>query len=65
METRPHEAYARLRAAQQLVAGGPPLEADDHLAAALAFFRSVGAARDIREAESLLTALLGEDVALR
>ena len=55
MGTRPHEAYARLRAAEKLVAAGRRAEADEHLGEALAFFRSVGATRYIREAEALLT----------
>jgi len=54
VQTRPHEAYARLRAAEQLVAEGRQAEADAQLEKALAFFRSVGATRYIREAEALL-----------
>jgi class 3 adenylate cyclase len=52
------EAYARLRAARQLVEDGrrPRPEADQHLQKALAFGRSVGATRYIREGESLLAA---------
>ncbi len=50
------EAYARLRAAQRLARDGRRAEAADQLAAALAFYRSVGAARAIREAEELLPA---------
>ena len=56
MGTRPHEAYARLRAAETLVADGRRAEADEQLAKALAFFRSVGATRYVREAEALLSA---------
>ncbi|MEJ7793263.1 MAG: hypothetical protein WKF65_14925 [Gaiellaceae bacterium] len=55
VQTRPHEAYARLRAAEQLVAEGRHAEADAQLEKALAFFRSVGATRYIREAEALLS----------
>ena len=56
MGTRPYEALARLRAAETLVAEGRRAGADEHLAKALAFFRSVGATRYIREAEALLPA---------
>jgi len=55
VQTRPHEAYARLRAAGKLVADGRRAEADTQLEQALAFFRSVGATRYIREAEALLS----------
>lgn len=47
-------ALARLRAAQELARAGRPAEDDDQLQLALDFFRSVDAARFIREAESLL-----------
>jgi class 3 adenylate cyclase/tetratricopeptide (TPR) repeat protein len=50
------EAYARLRAAELLAAEGRRAEADVHLHKALAFYRSVGATRYVREAESLLAA---------
>jgi hypothetical protein len=50
------EAEARLRAAEQLVAEGRRAEADDQLGLALAFYRSVGATRFIREGEALLAA---------
>lgn len=50
------EAYARLRAAGQLVRKGLRSKADQQLQKALAFYRSVGAARYIREGESLLAA---------
>ncbi|MGH3133893.1 MAG: hypothetical protein ACRDNY_09190, partial [Gaiellaceae bacterium] len=56
MGTRPHEAYARLRAAEMLVAAGRRAEADGQLERALAFFRSVDATRYMREAEALLSA---------
>jgi tetratricopeptide (TPR) repeat protein len=52
----PDEALARLRAADQLVAAGRRAEADEQLGRALAFFRSVGASRYIREGEALLAA---------
>jgi class 3 adenylate cyclase/tetratricopeptide (TPR) repeat protein len=54
--TRPDEAYARLRAAEQLVVEGRRAEADEHLQKALAFYRSVGATRYIREGEALFAA---------
>jgi hypothetical protein len=50
------ESRARLRLAERLVAEGRRAEADQELASALAFFRSVGATRYVREAESLLAA---------
>jgi tetratricopeptide (TPR) repeat protein len=56
MESRPHEAYSRLRAAKTLVADDRRTEAAEHLTKALAFFRSVGAASYLREAEALLSA---------
>jgi hypothetical protein len=49
----PDEAFARLRAAEALVAAGRRPEADAQLQQALAFYRSVGATVYIREAESL------------
>jgi tetratricopeptide (TPR) repeat protein len=52
----PHEAFARLRLAQALIAEGRRTEADRHLASAIAFWRSVGATRYVREAEVLLAA---------
>jgi class 3 adenylate cyclase/tetratricopeptide (TPR) repeat protein len=53
---RSDEAEARLRAAEQLVAGGRRAEADVQLQAALAFFRSVGATFYVRRGEKLLAA---------
>ncbi len=50
------EAYARLAAARMLVEQGRRAEADEHLHRALAFYRSVGATRYVREGESLLAA---------
>jgi DNA-binding SARP family transcriptional activator len=52
----PDAAYAQLRAAKALVESGHPVEADEPLHDALAFYRSVGATRYIREGEQLLTA---------
>ena len=56
MPLRPAEAHARVRAAAQLVAAGRRAEADDQLQRAIAFWRSVGATRYIRQAEKLLAA---------
>lgn len=53
---RPGEALLRLSAAAQLVAEGRRVEADEQLRKALAFWRSVGATRYIRESEALLAA---------
>ncbi len=50
------EAAARLRAGEKLLAEGRRADADEQLAQAVAFFRSVGATRYIREAEALLSA---------
>ncbi len=50
------EAFARLRAAEQLVAEGRRAEADEQLQRSLAFWRSVGATRYIRTGEALLAA---------
>jgi class 3 adenylate cyclase/tetratricopeptide (TPR) repeat protein len=52
----PLESYVRLRAAERLVAEGRRVEADAQLQRALAFWRSVGATRYIREGEALLAA---------
>jgi class 3 adenylate cyclase len=49
-------AHARLRAAKALAASGRRAESDEQLQAALAFFRSVGASRYVRDAEALLAA---------
>ncbi len=54
--TRPDEAEARLRAAEELVAQGRRAEADEQMQQALAFYRSVGATRYVRECEALLPA---------
>jgi predicted ATPase/class 3 adenylate cyclase len=51
------EAFARLRAAEQLVAEGRRAEADEQLRESLAFWRSVGASRYVREGEALLAAV--------
>lgn len=53
---RPGEAYARLRAAKQLVEAGRRAEADAELQQSLAFWREVGAKRYVREGEALLAA---------
>jgi hypothetical protein len=56
IQYRPGEAYARLRAARQLVEDGRRAEADLELGRALAFWREVGATRYVREGEALLAA---------
>jgi tetratricopeptide (TPR) repeat protein len=50
------EAYVRFAAAKDLVERGLRHEADEQLQKALAFWRSVGATRYIREGEALLAA---------
>jgi class 3 adenylate cyclase/tetratricopeptide (TPR) repeat protein len=50
----PLESQVRFRLAERLVAEGRRSEADHQLQRALAFWRSVGATRYIREAEALL-----------
>ncbi len=50
------EAYARLAAARAFSAKGDRAEADAQLQRALAFYRSVGAKRYVREGEALLAA---------
>jgi class 3 adenylate cyclase/tetratricopeptide (TPR) repeat protein len=52
----PDEAYARLRAAEQFVAGGRRADADAQLERSLAFWRSVEATRYVREGEARLAA---------
>jgi len=54
MGVRDREAAARQRAAAQLVADGRRAEADEQLQRSLAFWRSVGATRYIRQGEVLL-----------
>jgi class 3 adenylate cyclase len=54
--SRPDEAEARLRAAEQLAAEGCRAEADEQLKQALGFYRSVGATRYVGECEALLPA---------
>jgi class 3 adenylate cyclase/tetratricopeptide (TPR) repeat protein len=56
MGSKPDEAYTRLRAAEQLVSEACRAEADEQLQKALAFWRSVGATRYVREGEALLAA---------
>jgi DNA-binding SARP family transcriptional activator/class 3 adenylate cyclase len=53
--SKPDEAEARLRAAEQLVAADARAEADEQLEQALAFYRSVGATRYLAQAEELRT----------
>src|SRR6476646_7033310 len=54
--SKPDEADARLRAAERLFGEGRRAEADGQLQLALAFYRSVGATRYVRECEALLAA---------
>ncbi len=54
--SKPEEAEARFRAAEQLMSLGGRADADAQLQAALDFYRSVGATRYIRDCEALLTA---------
>jgi hypothetical protein len=54
IESLPDEADARLRAARKLVAEDNTAAADEQLQRSLAFWRSVGATRYIREGEALL-----------
>jgi tetratricopeptide (TPR) repeat protein len=56
MGSLPNEALARSRAAAQLIDAGDRAAADEQLHAALAFWRSVGATRHVREGEALLAA---------
>jgi class 3 adenylate cyclase/tetratricopeptide (TPR) repeat protein len=56
MGVAPDEAYARLRAAEQLAAEGKSAEAAEQRDRALTFYRSVGATRYVRRAEKLLPA---------
>jgi class 3 adenylate cyclase/tetratricopeptide (TPR) repeat protein len=50
------EAYARLRAAAKLAAGGRQAEAAAQLASSLSFYRAVGATRYVHDGETLLAA---------
>jgi class 3 adenylate cyclase/tetratricopeptide (TPR) repeat protein len=52
--SRPDEAFARLRAAERFAAEGEQARAERHRAQALAFYRAVGAARYVAEAERVL-----------
>jgi class 3 adenylate cyclase/tetratricopeptide (TPR) repeat protein len=54
MGSRPEESFARLLEAERLVETGRRPEAEVELSRALAFYRSVGAARFIGQAEALL-----------
>jgi class 3 adenylate cyclase/tetratricopeptide (TPR) repeat protein len=51
-----HAAFYRLRAAEALAREGRRAEADEQLRPALAFYRSVGATRYVREGEALMAA---------
>jgi hypothetical protein len=52
----PDEAFARLRAAEQLLATGRRAEGNTQLQRAVVFYRKVRASAHLREAEALLTA---------
>ena len=52
----PDEAYARLRAAEQLFAAGRPTEGTTQLERAGSFYQQVAASAYLREAEALSTA---------
>jgi len=56
MGARAYEAFARLRAAESLVADGRRAEADVELGRALEFYRGVGATAYVRQGEALLAA---------
>ena len=53
---RPEEAFARLRAAERLLATNCPVEADAQGKLAMAFFRQAGATAYLRISEALLVA---------
>jgi class 3 adenylate cyclase/tetratricopeptide (TPR) repeat protein len=59
--SRPDEAFARLRAAELLVAAGELEQAADELARALDFYRSVGATAFAERADRALTAASGRE----
>ncbi len=54
--SRPEEAEARLRAAEQLIAAGRRPEGEEQLRLALEFYRSVRATHYVAECEALLAA---------
>jgi hypothetical protein len=54
--SRPHEAFARLSAAESLLADGRRVEGNAQLERALTFYRKVGAIAYIRHGEGLLAA---------
>src|SRR6266567_2394128 len=55
--SRPDAATAHLLAARELLAGGGGADAKAELAAAVAFYREVGASADLHEAEELVFSL--------
>jgi predicted ATPase/class 3 adenylate cyclase len=57
----PWEAYCRVRAGERLLAEGRTGEAEAQLQRALAFYRSVGATRDVEEIERLKAAQTPRD----
>jgi hypothetical protein len=54
--SRPHEAFARLCAAESLLADGRRVEGNAQLQRALTFYRKAGAIAHIRHGEGLLAA---------
>jgi class 3 adenylate cyclase/tetratricopeptide (TPR) repeat protein len=56
----PGEAYARLRAAEALIAAGRRAEAEEPLQKALVFYREVGATAYVRKGEALLAVAAAE-----
>jgi DNA-binding SARP family transcriptional activator/class 3 adenylate cyclase/tetratricopeptide (TPR) repeat protein len=56
--TRPDAAAAHLEAARELLAAGRSAEAKVELAAAMAFYREVGASADLHHAEELVFSLV-------
>jgi len=57
ISSRPDAATAHLLAARDLLAGGGRADAKAELAAAVAFYREVGASADLHEAEELVFSL--------
>jgi hypothetical protein len=56
IDARPDEAFARLRAAERLLAGGRPVEAAAQGKLAMAFYRQAGATAYLHASEALLVA---------
>ena len=60
MGARPNEAYTRLRAGAALMHAGRSVDAQSHVSAALEFWRGVGAARYMRQAEAVASSFSEE-----